>query len=79
MVRDVHFRIKKMECLVESMSADPFKHRQELLERLDILRNNDSFCDVTISVKSKEFRAHRAVLAAASPFFLTLSRARRSH
>ena len=72
MVRDVHFRIKKMECLVESMSADPFKHRQELLERLDILRNNDSFCDVTISVKSKEFRAHRAVLAAASPFFLTL-------
>ena len=72
MVRDVHFRIKKMDCLVESMSADPFKHRQELLERLDILRNNDSFCDVTISVKSKEFRAHRAVLAAASPFFLTL-------
>ena len=72
MVRDVHFRIKKMEYLVESMTADPFKHRQELLERLDILRNNDSFCDVTISVKSKEFRAHRAVLAAASPFFLTL-------
>ena len=61
-----------MECLAESMSADPFKHRQELLERLNILRNNDSFCDVTIAVKSKEFKAHRAVLAAASPFFLTL-------
>ena len=61
-----------MECLGESMSVDPSKHRQELLERLDILRNNDSFCDVTIAVKDKEFKAHRAVLAAASPFFLTL-------
>ena len=72
MVRDVHFRIIKMACLAESMSADPFKHRQELLERLDILRNSGGFCDVTISVKSKEFKAHRAVLASASPFFLTL-------
>ena len=61
-----------MECLAESMSIEPSKHRQELLERLDILRNNDSFCDVTIAVKDKEFKAHRAVLAAASPFFLTL-------
>ena len=61
-----------MECLGESMSLDPSKHRQELLERLDILRNNDIFCDVTIAVKDKEFKAHRAVLAAASPFFLTL-------
>ena len=61
-----------MECLAESMSVDPSKHRQELLERLDILRNNDIFCDVTIAVKDKEFKAHRAVLAAASPFFLTL-------
>ena len=61
-----------MESLAESMSVDPSKHRQELLERLDILRNNDSFCDVTIAVKDKEFKAHRAVLAAVSPFFLTL-------
>ena len=76
LVRDFHVRMtasfSKMECLAEPMSAYPFHHLRELLERLDILRNNDSFCDVTIAVKDKEFKAHRAVLAAASPFFLAL-------
>jgi len=54
------------------MTADPSQHRQELTERLDSLRRLDSFCDVTIAIKSKEFKAHKAVLAAASPFFLSL-------
>ncbi|XP_020630136.1 kelch-like protein 12 [Orbicella faveolata] len=53
-------------------AADPSRHRQELTERLDTLRRNDSFCDVTIAVKGEEFKAHKDVLAASSPFFLSL-------
>ena len=54
------------------MKADPAHHYQDLIERLDALRENESFCDVTVAVKSREFKAHKLVPAAASPFFLTL-------
>lgn len=52
--------------------ADPSQHRLELTERLDTLRRNDSFCDVTIVVKGEEFKAHKDILAASSPFFRSL-------
>ena len=61
-----------MEAVNEPMSSDPSKHLQELAQRLDILRRNEGFCDITISVKGKQFTAHKAVLAASSPFFFTL-------
>ena len=62
-----------MEALSKPMvSADPSDCRQELVGRLDILRRNQSFCDVKVVVKDKELTAHKAVLAAASPFFLSL-------
>ena len=62
-----------MEALSEPIvSADPSDCRQELVGRLDILRRNQSFCDVKVVVKDKELTAHKAVLAAASPFFLSL-------
>ena len=62
-----------MEALSQPiLSADPSQCRQELVERLDILRKNENFCDVKVVVEDKEFNAHKVVLAAASPFFLTL-------
>ena len=62
-----------MEALSKPMiSVNPCDCRQELVGRLDILRRNQSFCDVKVVVKDRELAAHKAVLAAASPFFLSL-------
>jgi len=62
-----------MEVLSQPMiSTDSPECCEELVVRLDILRKNESFCDVKVVVKDKEFAAHKAVLAAASPFFLSL-------
>ena len=60
------------ETVEGSMSADPSHHRKQLIERLDILRTDQSFCDVTVAVKDGEFNAHKVVLAAASPFIRSL-------
>ena len=61
-----------MEAVTHSMSADPSQHHDELIERINALRTKQRFCDVTVVVKGQEFRAHKLVLAAASPFFLSL-------
>ena len=61
-----------MADLSQPMPSDPSKHCQELIYRLDALRRKESFFDVTVSVKDKELKAHRLVLGAASPFFLSL-------
>ena len=61
-----------MAGLTEPMTADPAKHREELFLRLDSLRRKGTFCDVTVAVNGKEFKAYKVVLAAASPFFLSL-------
>ena len=45
----------------------------ELAKRLNTLRRQDLLCDVTLVTKDgKEFKAHRDVLSAASPFFRKL-------
>ena len=45
----------------------------ELARRLNMLRKQDHLCDITLMTKDdKEFKAHRNVLSAASPFFCKL-------
>ena len=61
-----------METVSQSMSADPSQHHEEVIERINALRTKHRFCDVTVVVKGEEFQAHKLVLAATSPFFLSL-------
>ena len=45
----------------------------ELAKRLNMMRKQDHLCDMTLATKDgKEFKAHRNVLSAASPFFFKL-------
>ena len=45
----------------------------ELAKRLNMMRRQDHLCEMTLATKDgKEFKAHRNVLSAASPFFFKL-------
>ncbi|XP_068692837.1 kelch-like protein 17 [Montipora foliosa] len=61
-----------MATVSHTMSSDLKQHCEELVERIDTLRRNERFCDVAVAVKGQEFKAHKLVLAAANPFFLSL-------
>ena len=62
-----------MEDLQPISDAEQAAFCVELAKRLNMLRRQDHLCDVTLVTKDdKEFKGHRNVLSAASPFFCKL-------
>lgn len=54
---------------VKTFTHNSSSHSQEMLEKLNALRNDGHLCDVTIRVQDKLFLAHKVVLACCSEFF----------
>ncbi|XP_051869991.1 transcription regulator protein BACH1-like isoform X2 [Pristis pectinata] len=59
----------KSDTLVYSYESSV--HSTNVLLSLNDQRKQDLFCDVTVIVENKSFRAHRSVLAACSDYFLS--------
>ncbi|XP_022799754.1 kelch-like protein 2 [Stylophora pistillata] len=62
-----------MEDLQPILAAEQSKFCVEMLKRLNLQRNQDHLCDIIlVSKDNSEFKAHRNVLSAVSPFFCKL-------
>uniref|UniRef100_A0A7N4PAP7 Intracisternal A particle-promoted polypeptide n=1 Tax=Sarcophilus harrisii TaxID=9305 RepID=A0A7N4PAP7_SARHA len=48
------------------------RHAQIILAQINEMRSGQDFCDVQLQVGEAEFRVHRLVLAASSPYFAAL-------
>ncbi|NP_997815.2 zinc finger and BTB domain-containing protein 11 [Danio rerio] len=48
------------------------KHGQTMLDKLNLQRMNNEFCDITLIIEGEEYRAHKAVLASCSDYFYEL-------
>ena len=62
-----------MEDLQSISNAEQASFCVELAKRLNMQRRQEHFCNITLVTKdNKEFKAHKNVLSAASPFFCEL-------
>ena len=67
------FRQSKMEDLKPICETEQNSFCVELLKRINLQRKQNYLCDITLVAKEgKEFKAHKNVLSAASPFFVKL-------
>lgn len=56
----------------QTFDVPEITYRLEEFDNLGKLLNNDSYSDVTLQVKGKEFHAHRTILANRSPVFAAM-------
>lgn len=65
-----------MACMAyPSTSESPFlvdRHAHLILAQINKMRCGQHFCDVQLQVGDEEFKVHRLVLAASSPYFAAL-------
>lgn len=51
------------------ISATDTEYSNSVLKSLNDQRNNGQFCDITIIIRDRKFRAHKTILAASSSYF----------
>ena len=61
--------INSKKPLPGSMHFSVMKHYKQGFETMNALRHKGQLCDVILRADSQQFRAHKVVLAAASPYF----------
>ncbi|XP_061896045.1 transcriptional regulator Kaiso [Entelurus aequoreus] len=61
-------KVAVMHTLKLISATDP-QYSTTLLTSLNEQRNNGTFCDVTIIIQDKKFRAHKTILSASSTYF----------
>lgn len=54
------------------ISATDTQYSAEILKSLNEQRNHGLFCDITIIIQDKKFRAHKTILSASSTYFYQL-------
>lgn len=54
------------------ISATNTQYSAEILTSLNVQRSHGLFCDITVIIQDKKFRAHKTVLAASSTYFYQL-------
>lgn len=56
----------------EEMAIIDEEFKGEILSKLNELRKEGILCDVTLRIEGQDFKVHRCVLSAASPYFRAL-------
>ena len=59
-----------MSTVITQLSAHGYQ--EELLLKMEQLRQENTLCDITLVVENRNFHAHKVVLSSASPFFRAL-------